>query len=158
MLCATRSGISNECKPFGVRVVDRFVVAGAQRAGRDLEFATRQSCAIRAVGLDVRINQFRAGMKIGKALGWAALAAIAAAAVVAPQLLLQNSARAYMISIGIPPIDVQIQGTRMPCNGYFDVGFNVMYMPDRAAKPEYDSGRVCRPIFSAEWKLYPEQN
>jgi hypothetical protein len=97
-------------------------------------------------------------MKIGRAFGWAALAAVVAAAVIAPQLLLQNSAKAYMTSIGFAPIDVQLQGTRIPCKGYFDVGFGVMYMINRAAKPEYDSGRVCRPLFSSGWKLYPDQN
>jgi hypothetical protein len=97
-------------------------------------------------------------MKIGKVFGWAMMAAIAAAATVAPQLLLQQSAQAYMTSLGIDPNDLKIQGTRIPCKGYFDVGFNVLYMLNRAAKPEHDSGRVCRPLLSGDWKLYPEQN
>ena len=47
--------------------------------------------------------------------------------------LLASSAERYLKTFG--DTAVSLDGTRMPCTGYFDVGFTVVYRRPRAGAP-----------------------
>lgn len=87
-------------------------------------------------------------------LVWGALAAIAIAAILTLRALLVDSAESYLKTLGDKT--VTLIGTRMPCMGYFDVGFIVYYRQPRVDVPSI--GRICRPIMSPDWVFYPNPN
>ena len=84
------------------------------------------------------------------------LGALATIAIIAASLtlhaLLFNSAESYLKTLG--DNTMSLYGTRMPCMGYFDVGFTVVYR--RRSAPV--KGRICRPIMSPDWVFYPNPN
>lgn len=86
-------------------------------------------------------------------LVWGALAVIAIAAPLTLRALLVDSAESFLKTLG-DYTAVSLRGTRIPCMGYFDVGFTVTYR-----RPQVDTdfgGRICRPIMSPDWVLYPD--
>jgi hypothetical protein len=87
-------------------------------------------------------------------LVWGALAAIAIAASLTLRALLVDSAESYLKTLG--DNTVSLRGTRMPCIGYFDVGFTVNYRRTRVDTSFV--GRICRPIMSPDWVFYPDRN
>jgi hypothetical protein len=90
-------------------------------------------------------------------LVWGALGAIAIAAIVTLvtlRALLVDSARSYL-KTSEDNIET-LNGTRMPCKGYFDAGFIVFYHRPRDGAPFI--GRICRPIMSPDWVFYPNRD
>ncbi len=50
----------------------------------------------------------------------------------------------------------QIVGTRIPCEGMFDVGVAVTLQEREEEKPRF--GRLCHPLnWSGEWEWYPNE-
>ena len=96
-------------------------------------------------------------------LGWGALIALAAIAIATAlslRALLVDSAESYLKTLGDKT--VSLLGTRIPCMGYFDVGFTVHYEGTRFGNPSKEKypfvGRICRPIISSDWVWYPDPN
>ena len=87
------------------------------------------------------------------------LGALATIAIIAVSLtlhaLLATSAESYLKTVADNTIS--LRGTRIPCMGYFDVGFIVFYRRPRVNVP-FAAGRICRPIMSPDWVFYPDPN
>ena len=86
--------------------------------------------------------------------GVSAIIAVIIAASLSLNALLVDSAKSYLKTLGDNTIS--LHDTRIPCMGYFDVGYIVDYQRPRATVPS--RGRICRPIMSPDWAFYPDPN
>lgn len=77
---------------------------------------------------------------------------LAAALILRGQLI--NAARDHMQKSDIHWF--QILGTRIPCEGLFDVGVGVNYQEHKEAKRS-QSGRLCRSLGSDDWAWHPDR-
>jgi hypothetical protein len=89
-------------------------------------------------------------------ISWSWIAAAAAgliltvAVLIAPHVLMRDSALVYLQNIGVKGV---LHSTRIPCHGFFDAGYVVLYTGDRTGKLCRPTARPCGALLSCEIRL-----